>query len=166
MNLMETSNNRSTVTPERPLEHVSGLFELALTAGQARDDNGAAMLLTDLVDGGVILADRAYDADWIRGRIETQGAAPNIPDKANRTRRHCFSKAHYEERNHVERFFNRIKHFRRVAIQFEKLAANYLAMIKLASIRVWLRAQISGTDCHDQSLHQSKSSLDQPSMND
>jgi len=75
------------------------------------------------------------------GRIEAQGAAPDIPDKANRKQRHCFSKALYKERNHVERFFNRIKHFRRVAMRFEKLAANYLAMIKLASIRVWLRIQ-------------------------
>jgi len=127
-------------------------IKLALTAGQAHDANGAAMLLTDLADGGVILGDKAYDADWIRGRIESQGAAPNIPDKANRKQRHCFSKALYKERNHVERFFNRIKHFRRVAMRFEKLAANYLAMIKLASIRVWLRVQISGTDCPDQSL--------------
>ena len=103
-----------------------------------------------LADGGVVLGDKAYDADWIRERIESQGAAPNIPDKANRKQRHCFSKALYKERNHVERFFNRIKYFRRVAMRFKKLAANYLAMIKLASIRVWLRIQKPGMVCSDQ----------------
>lgn len=127
-------------------------IKLALTAGQAHDANGAAVLLTDLPDGSVLLGDKAYDADWIRERIEAQGAAPNIPDKANRKQRYCFSKALYKERNHVERFFNRIKHFRRVAMRFEKLAVNYLAMIKLASIRVWLRIQKLGVGCSNQSL--------------
>lgn len=103
--------------------------------------NGADLLLTDLPDGSVLLGDKAYDADWIRNRVETQGAAPNIPDKSNRKHRHCFSKTLYKERNRVERLFNRIKHFRRVATRFEKLARSYLAMIKLASIRLWIRAQ-------------------------
>ena len=71
------------------------------------------------------------------------GAAPNIPDRVNRKHRHCFSKVLYKQRNHVERFFNRIKHFRRVATRFEKHAANYLAMIKLAAIRIWLRVNES-----------------------
>ena len=114
-------------------------IKLVLTSGQVHDANGAAMLLTDLTDGGVVLGDKAYDADWIRERIEAQSAAPNIPDKVNRRMRHCFSRTLYKERNHVERFFNRIKHFRRVATRFEKHAANYLAMIKLAAIRIWLR---------------------------
>ncbi len=101
-----------------------------LTPGQAHDANG-----------GVVLGDKTYDADWIGGRIQVQGAAPNIPDKVNRRGRHCFSKTLYKERNRVERFFNRIKHFRRVATRFEKFASNYLAMVKLASIWVWLRIQ-------------------------
>ena len=49
----------------------------------------------------------------------------------------------YHDRNHVERFFNRIKHCRRIATGYEKLAANYLAFIKLASIRLWFRADES-----------------------
>ena len=60
-------------------------IKLVLTPGQAHDANGAAMLLTDLADGSVVLGDRAYDADWIRSQIEAQAAAPNIPDKVNRT---------------------------------------------------------------------------------
>ena len=120
-------------------------IKLALTPGQAHDSIGATMLLTDLDDGSVLLGDKAYDADWIRERIEAQGAAANIPDKVNRKHRHRFSKTLYKQRNHIERFFNRIKHFRRIATRFEKHAANYLAMIKLASIRIWLRVNESMT---------------------
>ena len=114
-------------------------INFVLTPGQAHDLLGAADLLTDLGKGDVLLGDKAYDADWLRRQIEAQGAAPNIPDKSNRKEKHCFSKTLYKERNRVERFFNRIKHFRRVATRFEKYAENYLAMIKLASIRIWMR---------------------------
>ncbi len=120
-------------------------IKLALTPGQAHDVNGAVMLLSDLDGGSVLLGDKAYDADWIREWIETQGATANIPDKVNRKHRHCFSKTLYKERNRIERFFNRIKHFRRVATRFEKHALNFLAMIKLASIRIWLRVNESMT---------------------
>ena len=96
-------------------------------------------LLNSLANGDVLLGDKAYDADWLRQRIEAQGAAPNIPDKSNRKEKHCFSKTLYKERNRVERFFNKIKHFRRIATRFEKYAEIYLAMIKLASIRIWMR---------------------------
>ena len=107
-------------------------IKLALTPGQA-------LLLTDLPRGAIVLGDKAYDTDWIRETIEAQGAAPNIPDKINRKHHHCFSRTLYKKRNQVERFFNRIKHLRRVATRFEKHAANYRAMIKLAAIRIWLR---------------------------
>lgn len=114
-------------------------IKVLLTPGQAHDLLDADTLLIDLDEGDVLLDDKAYDADWLRQRIKAQGAAPNIPDKSNRKERHCFSKALYQERNCVERFFNKIKHFRRIATRFEKHAQNYLAMIKLASIRIWMR---------------------------
>ena len=52
----------------------------------------------------------------------------------------CFSPHLYRARNLVERFFNKIKQCRRIATRYDKLAGNYLAFIKLASIRLWLRA--------------------------
>ena len=113
--------------------------KFVLTPGQAHDLLGAGDLLSALGEGDILLGDKAYDADWLRRQVEAQGAAPNIPDKSNRKNKHCFSKTLYKERNLVERFFNRIKHFRRIATRFEKYAQNYLAMIKLASIRIWLR---------------------------
>ena len=113
---------------------------IALTPGQASDVHGADMLLNHLAAGSVLLGDKGYDADWIREKIEAQGAAPNIPDKSNRKKKHCFSKVLDKERNKVERFFNKIKHFRRIATRYEKLGANFLAMVKLAAIRIWLRS--------------------------
>jgi hypothetical protein len=63
----------------------------------------------------------------------------NIPPRCNRNKSICFSPYLYRARNLVERFFNRIKQCRRVATRYDKLAANYLALIQLASIRLWLR---------------------------
>ena len=81
-----------------------------------------------------------YDADRIRELIQDQGATPNIPPKSNRRWKPCFSKRLYRKRNLIERFFSKLKHFRRVATRYDKLAANFLAMIQLASMRLWLRA--------------------------
>src|SRR5262249_11077810 len=66
--------------------------------------------------------------------------SPNIPPKSNRRWKPCFSKRLYRERNLIKRFFSKLKHFRRVATRYDKLATNFLAMVQLASIRLWLRA--------------------------
>jgi hypothetical protein len=92
-----------------------------------------------------VLADKAYDADRIRELIQDQGATPNIPPKSNRRWKPRFSKRLYRERNLIERFFSKLKHFRRVATRYDKLAANFLAMVQLASMRLWLRAYDSTT---------------------
>jgi transposase len=93
----------------------------------------------------VAFADKGQDADWIRRFIEPQDAAPNIPMKSNRRHRFCFSHRLYQERNKIKQFFGRIKQFRRIATRYDKLASNYIAMVKLAAIRLWLRAYGSTT---------------------
>jgi transposase len=89
------------------------------------------------------LADRGYDANWIRALVTKRHAWANIPPRSNRSEPICFSQHLYRARNLVERFFNKIKQCRRVATRYDKLAANYLAFVKLASIRLWLRANES-----------------------
>lgn len=111
---------------------------LALSAGQDHDSRLATELLTGLSHNSVLLADRAYDSDAIREYVRKRGAWANIPPKRNRKNPICFSPHLYRARNHVERFFNRIKHCRRIATRYDKLAANYLAFVKLAAIRLWL----------------------------
>ncbi len=76
-------------------------------------------------------------------RVHQHGAWANIPPKRNRKAPICFSPYLYRARNLVERFFNKIKQCRRVANRYDRLAANYLAFIKFASIRIWLRANES-----------------------
>ncbi|MCS3450346.1 transposase [Bradyrhizobium elkanii] len=61
------------------------------------------------------------------------------PPRSNRNDAICFSPYLYRARNQVERFFNRIKQCRQVATRYDRLAANYLAFVQLASIRRWLR---------------------------
>ena len=97
------------------------------------------MLLTGLHQGTMLLADRGYDADWIRAIASEQSAWANIPPKRNRKEPICFSPYLYRARNLIERFFNKIKQCRRVATRYDKLAANYLAFVKLPSIQLWLR---------------------------
>jgi transposase len=115
-------------------------IRLGLTAGQAHGGQVADKLLDQLSPHTIVLADKAYDADRIRALIEEQGATPNIPAKSNRRWKPCFSKHLYHKRNLIERFFSKLKHFRRVATRYDKLAANFLAMIQLASMQLWLRA--------------------------
>jgi transposase len=72
-----------------------------------------------------------------------EGRVANIPPKSNRNDPICFSPYLYRARNQVERFFNKIKHCRRIATRYDGLAANYLAFVQLASIRLWLHANES-----------------------
>ena len=117
------------------------LLRFALSPGQAHDSTLAGPLFDDhLPPDGVVLGDKAYDAEWIRAMIEAQDAVPIIPDRSTAATPHTFSRTLYRMRNRVERFFNKLKQFRRIATRYEKLAANYLAMIKIATIRIWLRA--------------------------
>ena len=120
-------------------------LELVLTPGQAGDCPVAAGLLGHLHENTIVLADKAYDADWLRRQIEAAGAAPNIPPMVHRRWKPCFSPVLYRARNRIERFFNRIKHFRRLATRYEKHAANLLAMLKLAAVHLWLRHNESVT---------------------
>lgn len=87
----------------------------------------------------MLLADRGYDADALRQAVRGQGVWANIPPKANRKEPICFSKYLYRQRNLVERFFNKIKHYRRIATRYDKLDENYLAALKLVIVRIWLR---------------------------
>ena len=94
-------------------------------------------LLARLQPGQSVLADKSYDADWIRDMIWEQGAFGVIPSKANRKIPKDFDAELYKQRNRIERFFGRLKaSFRRIATRYEKTSRNFMAMIKLASVRL------------------------------
>ena len=118
---------------------------LKLTEGQAHDGRSAIDILDGLGAGQILLADRAYDSDALRESLAERGAWANVKPMPNRVNIPAFSPFLYRYRNLVERFFNRIKHFRAFATRFEKHDANYLAVIKLAAARIWMRFNESVT---------------------
>ena len=117
---------------------------LKLTAGQAHDGRSAADMLAGLGEGQILLADRGYDSDALRARLAEQGAWGNIKPMPHRVNVPSFSPYLYRFRNLVECFFNKLKHFRAVATRYEKHDANYLALVKLAAIRIWFRFMSRG----------------------
>ena len=113
---------------------------LKLTPGQAHDGRSAADMLDAISEGQILLADRAYDSDALRETMTKRGAWACIKPMPRRVNAPAFSRFLYRYRNLVERFFNKLKHFRAVATRFEKSAENYLALVKLAAVRICLRA--------------------------
>src|SRR5262245_23600534 len=113
---------------------------LKLTAGQAHDGRSAEDMLGGIGEGQILLADRAYDSDRLRAALAERGAWANVKPMPGRKTIPAFSPFLYRYRNLVERFFNKLKHFRAVATRYEKHAENYLALVKLAAIRIWIRA--------------------------
>jgi transposase len=113
---------------------------LKLTEGQAHDGHSAADMLDAIGNGQILLADRAYDSDALRNSLAGRGAWANVKPLARRINKPAFSPFLYRYRNLVERFFNKLKHFRAVATRFEKHDANYLALVKLAASRIWMRS--------------------------
>ncbi len=120
-------------------------ISLVLSEGQAWDGHSAQRMLGSLTPGSIFLADRAYDADKLRQAIASKGAFANIPPMPQRTRRSAFSPFLYRQRNLIERFFNKLKHFRAVATRYDKRDDNFLASIQLASLRIWMRFNESVT---------------------
>ena len=112
---------------------------LALSPGEAHDVRLAGKLLSRLTSGSMLLADRGYDADWIRALAMKKGAWANVPPKSNRSDPICFSPYLYRARNRVERFFNRIKQFVGLQRATTGLPPTALPSFNLRQFRLWLR---------------------------
>lgn len=112
---------------------------LKLTPGQAHDGRAAADMLGTVGRGQTLLADAAYDSDLLRRTLAEREAVAAIKPLERRTTAPSFDRSTYRRRNRIERFFNKLKHFRAIATRYEKHDANYLDLVKLAAIRIWLR---------------------------
>ncbi len=102
-------------------------------------------MLDALIRGQTLLADRAYDSDELRRNLDERGAWANIKPLPNRKNVPAISSYLYRYRNLVERFFNKIKHYRAMATRYDKTPGNFLAGVKLASLRNWMRFNESTT---------------------
>jgi transposase len=85
-----------------------------------------------------VAGDKGYSSPTARRRLRARRITPVIPTRKDQRRLPTFDREAYRERNRVERLINRLKQFRRVATRYEKRAANYLAMVTLAMIMLWL----------------------------
>src|SRR5829696_10373938 len=92
---------------------------LKLTEGQAHDGRSALDMLAALRTGQILMADRAYDSDGLRRTLTAQGAWANIKPMPRRVNVPAFSPFLYRYRNLVERFFNKLKHFRAIATRYQ-----------------------------------------------
>jgi putative transposase len=106
--------------------------------GQCHDVTRSHDLIAGLRPEAVI-ADKGYDTNHLRQAIRDAGAEAVIPARSNRKERRPHDRALYKERNLIERFFGKLKQFRRVATRYDKLLANDEGFVQLAAIAILLR---------------------------
>lgn len=109
-----------------------------LTAGQTGDITAAPALLAGLTAAGVI-ADKAYDSNELRALVAEAGAEAIIPSNRSRKVLIPHDVVAYKLRNRIERFFNKLKHFRRIATRYDRRALYFLSALYLASAMIWMR---------------------------
>ena len=120
-----------------------------LTGGERHEQ----IALEGLLDGGAIrrpdagrprlrprrlAGDKGYSSPTARRRLRQRRISPVIPTRKDQRSQPNFDREAYRERNKVERLINRLKQFRRIATRYEKRAANYLAMVNIGMIMLWL----------------------------
>ena len=128
---MTTKIHAITDTQGRPLRFI-------LTGGEAHDSTTAADLLDGRTTTGVI-ADKAYDNNALREFIGNAEAEAIIPSLSSRKVQIPHDRVAYRLRNRIERFFNKLKHFRHIATRYDRRAIHFLAALHLASAMIWMR---------------------------
>lgn len=103
-----------------------------------------AQALIEGINADAVLADKAYDANHVLEYLAQRNIEAVIPPKANRVEQREYDRHVYKDRNLVERFFCRLKQFRRIATRYEKLARNFFGMLSLACAYIWLASLLSG----------------------
>ena len=109
-------------------------FAFTLTAGNVADIKAAPALLSRLKGARYLIADKGYDADALRAALRRNRTVPVIPGRSNRKRAIRYDKRRYRDRHLVENAIGRIKDFRRVATRYDKLEANFLSTVAIATL--------------------------------
>lgn len=120
------------------VEALGNAVRLMATPGQAGDSPLALALLADLRPGKV-LADAADDSDATRAYCAEKGIEAVIPSHPNRLQPVAMDEEAYRDRNKVERFFGRLKQYRRLATRYDKTVVSFLAFWPIAAALDWLR---------------------------
>lgn len=117
---------------------LGNLIDFRLLPGQAHDLRGTAALI-DGLSCVQLLADRAFDANWLREALSTAKIEAVIPPKSNRRFPAEFDKETYKWRHLIENFFQKIKEYRGIATRFCKTDTSYTALISLAATVIRLK---------------------------
>lgn len=119
------------------VEGLGSLARFRLTGGEAGDSPEALPLLGDLQPDS-LSADKAYDTDALLQHLANRGIGAVIPPRSHRIVQRTFDRDKYKNRNLVERFFCRIKQFRRIATRYDKLAERFASFVALTAAVIWL----------------------------
>ncbi|MCA1955337.1 MAG: IS5 family transposase [Zymomonas sp.] len=126
-------------TQGRPLA-----FEL--TGGEVSDYSGADSLIDiPVTTPRHFLSKKGYDSDKLREKLLFRGILPVIPPRSNRKEYIPYDLQHYKDRNHIERMFNKLKPFSRIATRYDKTKKSFLAFLHLAAVKLWLPSFVSRT---------------------
>jgi transposase len=120
------------------VEAAGNLVHFCLTGGNAHDSTQAVRLL-DTIPAEHVIADKAYDSNAIAEAIEARGAQVVIPSQARRKVQRVIDLEKYKARNRIERFFCRLKGFRRIATRYEKLSVRFASFVLIVAAVVWKR---------------------------
>lgn len=121
-----------------PITTIARPIRFLIAAGQSHD----ILAVPALLEGHrptAVLADRAYDANSLRQLLKQIGVEAVIPSTRSRKAPIPYDPLIYKLRNRIERCFNRLKHFRRFATRFDRLARHYLAFVHIAASMIWMR---------------------------
>jgi transposase len=114
------------------VDALGNLVRFHLMPGQRHDSVGVTPLIAD-IDFEALLADKAFDVDWLRAKLNERGAVAVIPTKSNRKQYIRHDREMYKWRHLVENFFCNLKQFRRIATRYDKTDTSFTAMIHLAA---------------------------------
>ncbi|WP_265414968.1 IS5 family transposase [Oceanisphaera profunda] len=137
MQAMGKSRGGLTTKIHAAVDALGNPVRLLLTLGLASEYDQAEALLDGFTPSQV-LADKGYDSDAFVESIQSVGAEAVIPSRRNRLEPRPLDRHVYKDRNLVERFFQKLKQFRRIATRYERLAKNYQSMLSLVSAVIWL----------------------------
>lgn len=116
------------------------LLDFEITGDEVHDAKAALGLIDKIRAAEHVIADKGYDSEAIREHIRQAGVNPDIPRKSNSRKPHPEFDAYlYKLRHLVENLFAKLKHFRSIAIRFEKLARNFRAILFIVCTFIWMK---------------------------
>lgn len=110
---------------------------LCITPGNTSDYVPAKDCIEAVPPAAHLIADKGYDSAELRDWLVARGTEPVIPPRSNRKVQYAYDRRLYRERNRIERSFNRLKDFRRIATRFDRSIKNFMAALCLAAVVIW-----------------------------